>query len=88
MQLKSLTDNLAAKSTQAKLQLIQAITRSLLALLIVGGAFYLLIAGIEVPKEMWYVIMITIGATYGVDGILSFLKSRNGTPPTNQDKEE
>jgi len=66
-----------AESTRLVL-LIQAITRSILAVLVVLAGAYLLISQIPVPDQAVGIGGLVLGAYFGIEGAAAFVK-RNGS---------
>jgi hypothetical protein len=45
---------------------------------IIGISGYLLATGVEIPGQFWPVVMLVLGAVFGVEAITKFIQSRNG----------
>jgi hypothetical protein len=51
------------------IQVIQVVSRSLIALVVVGVGSYALITGVPIPPEAWKLALVIVGALFGVDTI-------------------
>jgi hypothetical protein len=58
------------------ISIIQAITRSLIGLIVVGGGLYLLASRTPIPTEAWGVAAVVIGALFGVEAIAKVFRAK------------
>ncbi len=59
-------------------QLAQAITRGVIAVIIVGGCVYAMVTGLTVSTEAWGLAGIVIGGLFGVDAGIKIMRARQG----------
>ena len=64
--------------THQQIILIKAITRSAISVIVVGMMVYLLVTQTSIPDNAWYIILLIIGANYGMDGVLGLIQRKNG----------
>jgi hypothetical protein len=57
-------------------QLIQAITRAIIAVIIVGGCAYAVATGVSIPTEAWGLAGIVIGGLFGADALIKYARSK------------
>jgi hypothetical protein len=58
-------------------QLVQAITRGLIAVVIIGGCAYAVATGASVPTEAWSLAGIIVGGLFGADAVIKYARARN-----------
>jgi predicted secreted protein len=56
--------------------LIVAVAQGLIALVVVGGAFYYLMSGGSLPDTAWQLIALVVGAFFGLDAVSKFMNRR------------
>lgn len=58
-------------------QLVQAIIRGVIAVVLVGGSVYIAATGQTVPTEMWAVVGIVVGGLFGADAVVKYARSKS-----------
>lgn len=58
------------------ISIIQAATRGLIAVIVVGGCVYVVITGGQVPTEGWALAGIVVGALFGVEAAAKVARAR------------
>jgi hypothetical protein len=66
--------------TQAEttIAVIQAITRGVIAVGVIGVGGYLMATGAPIPEQAWSIAFLVIGGLFGVEALAKVFQLRNG----------